>query len=65
MKTAELVGLFVEPQVYIKLILPYMESIITSPRSIAGVLKILSCYVKTANYRMIGNEMDVSLSSSL
>eukprot|EP00111_Clytia_hemisphaerica_P003015 TCONS_00008591-protein len=57
LKTAELVGLFVEPRVYMNLIIPHLESVTLSPKSISRTLRILSCFVKKANYRLIGDEI--------
>ena len=54
---AELVGLYVEPNVFCKLILPYIESITTSPpQTVSSALLILAAYIRGTNYKMLFDE---------
>ncbi|XP_057317290.1 dynein axonemal assembly factor 5-like isoform X2 [Hydractinia symbiolongicarpus] len=57
-KTAELIGLFVEPAVYCKLILSHLENVSSSsPLSLSSSLAILAAYIRGANYELLGTEI--------
>jgi len=54
LETSELVGLFVEPSVYCKLILPHISSVSTSAgKALSSALAILAALIRGANYRLL------------
>jgi len=63
-ETACLVGLFVEPSIYCKLILPYLESSSAiSPVANYSGLSILGAYIKGANYYLLDSEIQTICST--
>lgn len=61
LKTAELVGLFVEPHVYTKLILARIQSVCSSTKALSSTLRILSRFIKTSNYCLITGHINVNM----
>ena len=58
LRTAKLVGLFVEPVVYCKMILPHIESS-TSPRKLSSVLSVLAAYINGSNFELLEGQIEV------
>jgi len=56
-KTATLVGLFVEPSVYCNMILPHLESCST-PITLSSALAVLCAYINGANYQLLADEIE-------
>lgn len=57
-ETAELVGLFVEANVYCKMILPYIASVSSAPVALSSALSVLSAYIRGGSYRQLADQME-------